>query len=140
MGPLLGHESVLDNSVDGSNAVVATAIAQPTTTAIVIPLEPLIGFAVLIRWSILTPSASPTAAPAADRLTVERCGQTPQPVWSCRGIFPHGTAIAAAQSSDWRNVERISAHVRRGIAIASHNSDIEVPTSTTMRNGEGSII
>ena len=69
MGPLLGHESVLDNSVDGSNAVVATAIAQPITTAIVIPLEPLIGFAVLIRWSILTLSASPTAAPAADRPT-----------------------------------------------------------------------
>ena len=78
MGPLLGHESVLDNAVDGSNVVVTTAIAQPTTTAIVIPLEGLIGFAVLIRWPILTPSASPTAAPAADRPTSLSCPLTLQ--------------------------------------------------------------
>jgi hypothetical protein len=70
MGPANCHESVMESSIDGSNAVVATAIAQPITTAIVLSLEPLIGFAVLIRWPGLTPSATPTAAPAADQPTI----------------------------------------------------------------------
>jgi hypothetical protein len=63
-----------------------------------------------------------------------------QLVYACGGIFPHGAAISTNQSSDWRSIQRISLLVRLGIAIAPHISDIEVPTSTTMRNGAGSKI
>lgn len=49
--------------------MVTTAIAQPTTTAVMIPWEAPIEFAVLIRWPIVTSFATPTAAQEPDQPT-----------------------------------------------------------------------
>ena len=75
----------MESAIDGSNAVAATAIAQPTTTAIALPLEPLIGFAVLIRWPVLTPSAT--------RNGCTGCGSAHKPFLASRVSFSNPSTV-----------------------------------------------